>query len=234
MSMRTENCMICGNDLVYFETAREQRCFICGAKGNANASCKCGHYVCDACHAEKGLLFIARHTSESRSRNPVAIAMEMMENSSINMHGPEHHYLVAAALLAAYKNAGGRIDLDSALLFALQRAKNVPGGICGLWGCCGAGVASGIFVSVVTGATPLSESEWSLANQMTSRSLLLIAQHGGPRCCKRNSFLAIHQAAAFAKEQLGVAMELPQQVACAFSHRNKQCKKNKCLYYTAE
>ena len=231
MSMRTENCMICGNDLVYFETVREQRCFICGAKGNANASCKCGHYVCDACHAEKGLLFIARHTSESRSRNPVTIAMEMMENSSINMHGPEHHYLVAAALLTAYKNSGGQIDFAVALQNAAQRAKQVPGGICGLWGSCGAGIATGIFVSLISGATPLSEKEWSLANQMTSRCLAVIARNGGPRCCKRNTWLAVFQAAAFVEEQFGVVMELPDRTVCAFSHRNKQCRKEACIFY---
>lgn len=28
-----------------------------------------------------------------------------------HMHGPEHHIMVGAALLTAYKNAGGDIDL---------------------------------------------------------------------------------------------------------------------------
>ena len=39
------------------------------------------------------------------------------------MHGPEHHVMVGAALLTAYKNAGGDIDLHSALIEMLNRGK---------------------------------------------------------------------------------------------------------------
>ena len=121
--------------------------------------------------------------------------------------------------------------LDCALQNAWQRAKNVPGGVCGLWGSCGAGIATGIFISIITGATPLSIAEWSLANQMTAQSLSAISMHGGPRCCKRNSMLAIHQAAALTKAAFGIAMDLPEQVKCEFFHRNGQCREHDCLYY---
>ena len=50
------------------------------------------------------------------------------------MHGPEHHVMVGSALLAAYKNAGGEIDLPEALLEMMNRGKAVPGGVCGFWG----------------------------------------------------------------------------------------------------
>ena len=39
----------------------------------------------------------------------------MMDLPFCHMHGPEHHALVGAALLTAYKNAGGDLDLESAL-----------------------------------------------------------------------------------------------------------------------
>lgn len=32
-----------------------------------------------------------------------------------HMHGPEHHVMVGSALLTAYKNAGGEIELKKAL-----------------------------------------------------------------------------------------------------------------------
>lgn len=230
MQSYTEGCFICGKPLVYFETAKQLSCHICGTVHSANASCEDGHYVCDSCHTEKGLIFITQHASQTQSKNPVSIATEMMENPSINMHGPEHHYLVAAALFAAYKNSGGQVDLQKALQNAVQRARKVPGGICGLWGSCGAGIGTGIFVSVITGATPLSESEWSLANQMTSRSLAAIAANGGPRCCKRNTYLAITEAVGFVKERFEIAVELPEKITCHFAPRNKQCRKEKCLY----
>ena len=234
MEQFTENCMVCGKPLVYFETARTKNCYICGASVGTNAACEDGHYICDTCHSEKGILLITFETGNTSSRNPIKIAADIMKNKEINMHGPEHHYLVVASLLASYENAGGTVDLKSALQAARQRSKNVPGGICGLWGSCGAGIASGIFISIITGATPLSEQEWSLANQMTSRSLLIISENGGPRCCKRNSNLAIFEAASFVREHFGIAMELPDHVICEFSHRNSQCRGSACLYFASE
>ena len=39
--------------------------------------------------------------------------------------------MVGSALLTAYKNAGGEIDLPEALLEMMNRGKAVPGGVCG-------------------------------------------------------------------------------------------------------
>ena len=44
-----------------------------------------------------------------------------------------------SALLTAYHNAGGEIELESALKEMYKRGKSVPGGACGFWGACGAG-----------------------------------------------------------------------------------------------
>ena len=52
--------------------------------------------------------------------------------------------MVGAALLTAYRNAGGEIDLEPALREMMNRGKSVPGGACGFWGACGAGLSSGI------------------------------------------------------------------------------------------
>lgn len=234
MDTHAEGCLVCGKPLVYHEEAKPFPCHVCGATSSTNAVCEEGHFVCDSCHAAPAFGVITRHARETRSANPISIATELMKHPSINMHGPEHHYLVPAALLAAYKNAGGGIDLEAALRSAGQRAGNVPGGICGMWGCCGAAVGSGIFISVISGATPLSEAAWSLSNQMTSRSLAAIAANGGPRCCKRDTYLAILQAVEFAKERFGVAMESQETIACQFSRRNGQCRRGKCPYYPFE
>ena len=42
--------------------------------------------------------------------------------------------MVGSALLVAYKNAGGEIDLPEALLEMMNRGKAVPGGACGFVG----------------------------------------------------------------------------------------------------
>ena len=99
---------------------------------------------------------------------------------------------------------------------ARQRAEHVLGGFCGFYGNCGAAVGTGIFMSLITDATPLSHEEWRLSNLMTARSLLTIAHAGGPRCCKRNSFLAIAEAVRFAQERFGVEMAAPPP-ACGAS-----------------
>ena len=233
MDKHAEDCMICGKPLVYFESAKKAKCYICGETFDTNVVCEDEHYVCDACHAEDALLAITLYAQKTQSTNPMEIAIEMMKDPAVNMHGPEHHYLVPAALLTAYKNAGVMIAFDKALQDILQRSKNVPGGICGMWGSCGAAVGTGIFFSVITGATPLSGKEWSLANKMTSDSLAVISENGGPRCCKRNSFLAINQSVISLKEQFDFALELPEKITCEFSGRNKQCRGEDCLYYVS-
>ena len=133
-------------------------------------------------------------------------------------------------LLAAYKNAGGELDLDAALEEMRNRGSQVPGGICGLWGTCGAAVSTGIFVSLITGASPLSGKEWGLCNEMTSRSLGAIAKTGGPRCCKRDSYTAILEAVDFVGEKFGIWMERPKKTVCGLYGRNEQCLKEKCPY----
>lgn len=54
-----------------------------------------------------------------------------MDASFCHMHGPEHHVMVGAALLTAYKNAGGAINLRESVMEMLNRGKAVPGGTCG-------------------------------------------------------------------------------------------------------
>ena len=73
---------------------------------------------------------------------------------------------------------------------SLNRGKAVPGGVCGFWGACGAGISAGMFISIISGATPLKNEPWGLANKMTSKALDAIGSIGGPRCCKRDSYMA--------------------------------------------
>jgi len=137
--------------------------------------------------------------------------------------------MVGAALLTAYHNAGGDIDLPAALSEMYSRGKQVPGGVCGFWGACGAGISSGIYMAIATKSTPLAKEQWSLSNRMTSASLNAISANGGPRCCKRNSYLAIREAVAFTAENLGVQMELGD-IVCTRSHLNNQCRKEACPF----
>ena len=227
-------CLICGADLVYFQEAKEMTCVFCGKRELSHASCKDGHYVCDACHARKGIEAVMRECRTTKSRNPIEIMQKIMADPYIYMHGPEHHVMAGAALLAAYHNSGGEVDLDWALAEMKERGGQVPGGVCGFWGCCGAGVSTGIYMSIITKATPLSGKSWGLSNRMTSRALNAIGEIGGPRCCKRDTFTAVKEAVQMTKEELGIEMELPEKIECGFHVENQQCLRGKCPYHPKE
>ena len=137
--------------------------------------------------------------------------------------------MVGAALLTAYYNAGGPIDLEKALIEMKRRGQSVPGGACGFWGACGAGISTGIFMAIITESTPLKNEPFGLANQMTSESLKAIGEIGGPRCCKRDSYLSVIQAVQFVREHLGIKMTL-NPVVCSFSSQNNQCIGKRCSF----
>lgn len=141
--------------------------------------------------------------------------------------------MVGAALLAAAENAGAGLDLDRALSEMMSRGRKVPGGACGFWGACGAGISTGMFVSILTGSTPMGEKNYGLSNQMTARALSAIGRVGGPRCCKRNSYLAVHEAIAFCRENLGIEME-EEETVCARSPENSQCLGKRCPFRSGE
>lgn len=97
----------------------------------------------------------------------------MMQSPAVHMHGPEHHILAGAALLAAYRNAGGEIDLPAALEEMIRRGSMVPGGFCGLAGACGAAISAGMCYSIATKTNPLSTESWGEANLLTALPALL-------------------------------------------------------------
>lgn len=224
-----DECLICGAPLEYLENDVLMECAVCHKKENSKTACVNGHYVCNDCHTQ-GLDSIIAVCLRERSKNPIEIIQKMMALPFCHMHGPEHHVMVGAALLTAYKNAGGEIDLEKALSEMQARGRQVPGGTCGFWGACGAGISAGIFVSIATGATPLAKNDWGLSNKMTSAALGAIGEVGGPRCCKRDSYLSIMEAVAFAREHLGVAMEMGE-IRCVHSHQNNQCIGKRCPFF---
>jgi hypothetical protein len=225
-------CLICGAELVYSDTSRELTCFYCGEKFQSNASCRNGHFVCDHCHGHSANDLIERYCTKSKAIDPLTMALELMHSPLVHIHGPEHHYLVPAVLLAAWHNQGVEPhgELAKQLAQARKRAESVPGGACGFQGVCGAAVGTGIFLSVITESTPMSTESWRMCNQMTAESLAVIAAHGGPRCCKRVSFWAILTAVEFMRKHYGANWHV-EQPECCFSAYNKECQHNECVFY---
>ena len=163
--------------------------------------------------------------------SPAVILNKMMEQPFCHMHGPEHHIMVGMALLTAYKNSGGELELKNALVEMNSRGRSVPGGACGFWGACGAGISAGMFISIVTGSTPLGKENFGLSHKMTASALNAIGEIGGPRCCKRDSYLSILKAVDFVKENLGISMER-SKIRCSFRSQNNQCIGKRCPFCT--
>lgn len=229
MQENNEECLICKEPLVYLEEAEQMECALCHKVESSNCRCESGHYVCSECHMKGIDSFLGLCLNET-SKNPYDILLKLMALPSCHMHGPEHHILVGSSLLTAYKNAGGEIDLQKALLEMQSRGRQVPGSICGLWGSCGAAVSTGISISIITGASPLTGESWGWCNEMTSRVLAHEAKIGGPRCCKRNSTIAVLEAIDFYREKFDIQMEKPEKIICDYTAKNNQCIGKRCPF----
>ena len=226
-----DGCLICSAELEYLTSQKNMNCSICGKEFESNAACKNGHFVCDSCHHMDGMDYIFTYCLNSSSINPVEMATAIMLNPNIKMHGPEHHFLVPAVMITAYLNKTGNPEsIPDKLKVARSRAKNILGGFCGFYGSCGACMGNGVFMSVILDSTPLSTNEWKLANLLTSESLREVAMHGGPRCCKRDTYLSLEKAVEFVKDNLNTELEA-SEISCGFYHRNKECLIKECPYY---
>ncbi len=226
-------CLVCGAELSYSRRYTSRTCYYCGVTQETNASCSEGHYVCDSCHNGTANDLIERYCGNTGSTSPLSMALTMMKNPAVKMHGPEHHFLVPAVLLAACRNLNGtdKSGVAEKIRQARIRAEEVKGGFCGFQGACGAAIGAGIFMSLMTGATPLSDRERVLSNLITADCLRAIADNGGARCCKRASFRAILTATEFVRRELGIDLPVEWPPACAFTELNRECLLERCAFY---
>lgn len=224
-------CLGCGADLVYVLKAEMMVCAGCGAAHPSRARCERGHYYCDRCHTGSAVDAVEQVCLSSAERDPLALALLAMRHPKVKMHGPEHHFLAPAVLVSAWCNLRNESERKAALLAEVRRrSEPVLGGFCGYQGACGAGIGAGIFVSMVTGANPVSGAERGLAIRATSEALKVIGKTDAPRCCKRDTFLGLLSAARFARKHLGI--EFPTRpVRCELHDMNRECIGDACPFH---
>lgn len=224
-----ENCMVCGTALEYRDCASLQRCVLCRGDFTSPMVCPAGHFVCDRCHgarAVEALLSVAR---ASESTAPREIAEQMMKHPQVTMHGPEHHAIAAASILAAARNAD-RAD-DEQVFEGIRRAQAAPGGMCGYWGLCGSAAGAGIAVSVLTASTPLRAEEKLIATDMARTVMDDLAARPHTRCCKRSVRTATDAGARFVRDRLGIPLtDIDRAKGCAYVKRNAECEQERCPY----
>lgn len=227
----SENCMVCGSELEHLELGADGTCIYCGAREHTYFRCPEGHYVCNQCHSKEALIKITNYCLNTDSTNPMAMLEDLMADSSVAMHGPEHHAMVPAVLTTAYRNATGGKVQETDILEAIRRGSKVPGGYCGIYGACGAGIGAGVSVAVVTGSTPLKGEPRALSNLMTARTLAAIAEQGGARCCKACSRIAVQTAIDFFQRHLDCTLQMGDTPWCSYMKRNAQCNLSRCKYF---
>lgn len=223
------DCTVCSTPLIYGTTPVSLTCAFCGKSESSAIYCPKGHFICDACHAKDALTVLRDVLQGTTSSDPIEILEKVMLHDSVAMHGPEHHCIVPAVILTAVRNAGYSIP-EQAVEKAIQRGSKVPGGWCGLYGDCGAGVGVGIAVSVLTEATPLKGKQRSLAIAATSYALSRMVDDQ-PRCCKRASRIAVEAAIDFLRDKLDVRLVSSQPPKCLYFARNRECPKEACRFF---
>ena len=231
---KSDKCEICGKNLIYaikHEDYKVLKCEFCSEEFNSNIFCEDGHYICDICHSKGPIEVIERICEETNIKDPFELADVIMKHPNFKVYGPEHHVLTPAVILISLKNTNvKKPDGNEITLFdikeAVRRASKIPGGWCGFYGSCGAGMGSGVAISVFTGATPSTDKPRTLANQMTSRSLNKIADNL-EHCCKRSVRLSIIETLSFLREKFNIDLGYKFK-KCDFSHVNKKCEREKC------
>jgi len=231
---KSDKCEICNKALIYATKPEEYKdliCEFCSKTFYTNIYCIEGHYICDSCHSKGPIEIIEKICEENTLKDPYELANLIMKHPNFKVYGPEHHILTPAIILTALKNNnikkpdGNEITLYD-IKEAIRRASKIPGGWCGFYGSCGAGMGSGVAISIFTGATPSTDSPRTLANQITSRSLDKIADNL-EHCCKRSVRLSICETLKFLKEKFSIDLEYTYK-KCDFSNINDKCVKEKC------
>ena len=171
---------------------------------------------------------------QEKSKNPIDIFKHIADMEFVRIHGPEHHVLDGAAILTAYYNAGGQIELEPSLNEMMKRGLQMPGATCGMWGVCGAVSSIGAALSIIDGTGPLSsDSSWGKHMEFTSNALYSLSQVGGPRCCKRDAFLSFQKVIEYINENYDVELD-SSRIECNYSEKNEQCIKERCPFHKKE
>ena len=220
-------CRICEQDLL--EQPSRGTCTYCGREEASEWSCPGGHTTCESCRTACSDDVIERACLHSDSRNPLELAELIMRHPAFHAYGDEHHTLAAPVILAALRNRGVPGVTKEGIRTSITRLKGIPSSVCGTRGDCGAAASAGTVMSILRGATPLSDGERTEALRATAQTLVRIAERGGPRCCKQSVFEAIHCTWERLQGEFGLEALPPH--ACTFAGKLKDCKATRCPYF---
>ena len=180
--------------------------------------------------------WVAGVCEASDSTCPSELLEEVMADPRCDAFGPIHHFIVGAVRLTCYRNAEGGADRNERpradLAELRQRSSIVPGATCAYWGVCGAAASTGMAHAIIRGNDPLKKEGWSEGQSMVAHILDEIAATGAPRCCKRDSRIAVARATETFNGLLGCNLQIPDKPpSCKTMSRNTVCLGSACLYH---
>lgn len=224
------NCKFCGTALKLLPNAVGTRCLVCGERGRTRTWCTQGHFVCEDCRGNELWALVEGLLGQECSSDPVEIFVRMRASHDFPMHGPEHHPLVAAAFLSAYHSLHGEPSWSS-ILDALQAAATqLPGGTCGFWGACSAGLAVGMAYCTILDSSPTGGEPRAAAHRAVAQILARIGQFTGPRCCRRECLLALQMACELSTTVLPHPVSTTYRATCAQAADNPECLGSSCPF----
>jgi hypothetical protein len=130
--------------------------------------------------------------------------------------------MVPAIILATYRNLGGAVT-DEMIQTALQRGMSVAGGACGFLGACGAAQGVGIAFGILVGSNPIKARERQITQAVTARVLDKIASIEAGRCCQRDCWVALKEAASLSSSYLPRTLYADARLTCRQMDANDEC-----------
>lgn len=124
--MESSICGVCGELLVPNERNTPLTCCFCGKGFSSPEYCPQGHNACEDCAKLDPATALILVISKTGSKSPAEILEKAISHPSVTMHGPAHHFIVPAVIVAAAANAG--YVNKNLLTSAIERGMRVPGG----------------------------------------------------------------------------------------------------------
>lgn len=169
---------------------------------------------------------------EQDSKDPIKLFTYIVKNFDIVMHGVIHHFLDGAVVLTCYSNIVEGYDLNAALDLLYTRTKTIAGASCGFMGVCGAVSSIGSANAIIFGTSYDSDTkEYKNNMKYTSSVLQHMSLIGGPRCCKRNAYVALEEEIKFMDQFYNIKFDKSEVEKCSFVKRNKECIYKRCPYF---
>jgi 7,8-dihydro-6-hydroxymethylpterin dimethyltransferase len=225
-------CPTCGAPVAMTPLLVEAVCPDCGALSLVRFACESGHASCDRCRIAGYVAYLRQSLGRVTSDDPVEVFLTLRRGYPAPVHGPEHHGLVAAALLFAYHHTHGNPKPD-VLMSAVNQAALLPPGTCGLWGACSAALAVGIAVATLIDSTPKRGRQRAAAQSIVAHLLGRLGEQQGARCCRRESLIVLQETCVLSAELLPGPLVSSMDAVCDQYDENVDCQGAACPFYPA-